>query len=156
MKYWLMKSEPSDYCIDDLKVDKKTLWTGVRNYQARNFMIHEMGVGDLAFFYNSNGEPSGITGVMKITRPATADPTQFDSKSKYFEERARPEKAVWECVEVSYLKSFKKILALGDLKKIKGLEQMEVLKRGSRLSIQPVKKTEFEKILKTLNESLSV
>ncbi len=150
MKYWLMKSEPTDYSIEDLKRDKKTLWTGVRNYQARNFMILDMSVGDRAFFYNSNGDPSGITGIVEISRPATADPTQFDPKSKYYEARARPEKAVWECVEVSFVKSFKSILTLGDIKKIKGLESMEVLKRGNRLSIQPVKKTEFQKILKAI------
>jgi len=150
MKYWLMKSEPNDYSIADLERDRKTLWSGVRNFQARNFMIHEMNVGDLAFFYNSNGEPSGITGLMKISRPATADPTQFDSKSKYFESRSRPDKAVWECVEVSFEEKFSVILSLADIKKIKGLEKMELLRRGSRLSIQPVRKNEFDRILKTL------
>jgi predicted RNA-binding protein with PUA-like domain len=148
MKYWLLKSEPKDYCLEDLKRDKKALWSGVRNFQARNFMIHEMSVGDLGFFYNSNGEPSGITGLIRITRPATADPTQFDPKSMYYDARARPEKAVWECVEVSFEESFAKIISLAELKKIKGLEKMELLKRGSRLSIQPVRKNEYERILK--------
>lgn len=153
MKYWLMKSEPNDYCLDDLKKDKKILWTGVRNFQARNFMIHEMSVGDLAFFYNSNGEPSGITGVIKISRPATADPTQFDPKSMYYEAKARPEKAVWECVEVSYQETFAKIVSLAELKSLKGIENMEVLKRGSRLSIQPVRKNEFDRIMKHVKAS---
>jgi predicted RNA-binding protein with PUA-like domain len=150
MKYWLMKSEPSDYSIEDLKRDKRALWTGIRNFQARNFMIHEMSVGDLAFFYHSNAEPAGIVGLMKIARPATADPTQFDPKSDYFEPRARRDKAVWECVEVAFESAFPQILSLAEIKKIKGLEKMELLRRGSRLSIQPVRKTEFDRLIKAI------
>ena len=142
-----MKSEPTNYSIQDLKRDKKTAWTGVRNYQARNFMSQAMSVGDLAIFYHSNAEPSGAVGVMKIASQPHADETAFDKKSMYYEPRATREKPVWECVDVAFVDIFDEILPLGEIRKNKKLAKMELLKTGSRLSVQPMTESEFKEIL---------
>jgi predicted RNA-binding protein with PUA-like domain len=147
MRYWLLKSEPGNYSIADLKRDKKTDWTGVRNFQARNSM-QEMKVGDLAIFYHSNAEPSGAVGVCKVVETAKPDRTQFDSKSDYFEKRATKEKPVWFCVDVGFVQDFGKVISLADLKKEKKLAQMELLRKGSRLSVFPIAKEEFEHLLR--------
>ena len=97
-----MKSEPTTYSIDHLKKDKKTIWDGVRNYQARNFMMQDMKVGDTVLFYHSNAEPPGVSGVAKISKAAIPDPTQFDKKSKYFDPKATKEKPRWFCVEIAF------------------------------------------------------
>lgn len=149
MNYWLVKSEPEDFSIDQLKKNKKTLWTGVRNYQARNFMTQSMKKGDLVIFYHSNAEPSGVAGlaVVSSSKPVP-DPLQFDSKSDYFEKRATPQKPVWECVELSYQAHAKNYLSLDQLKQIKKLEGMRLLQKGNRLSILPISPEEFEVISK--------
>lgn len=147
MNYWLMKSEPTNYSIQDLKRDKKTAWTGVRNYQARNFMTQSMEMGDLAIFYHSNAEPPGAVGVMKIASAAHADETAFDKKSMYYEPRATREKPVWECVDVAFVEEFPELLPLAEIRKNKRCAKMELLKTGSRLSIQPLTKAEFEELL---------
>jgi predicted RNA-binding protein with PUA-like domain len=144
MKYWLMKSEPDVYSIDQLKKDGKTLWTGVRNYQARNFMMKDMQLGDQVLFYHSNAQPPGVAGLAQVSRPAAADPTQFDKKSEYFDAKARPEKPNWFCVEVSYQEKFKNFVSLEDLRSEVALKDMLVLKKGQRLSIQPVTAAEFK------------
>lgn len=143
-----MKSEEADYSIDDLKKDRRTDWTGVRNYQARNFMRDEMTKGDLAFFYHSNAEPSGIAGIMKITSEAKPDETQFDKKSRYYDSKATKEKPRWMLREVSFLEKFPRVLALSEIRKIKACKNMPLLQKGSRLSILPVKKTEWDALLK--------
>lgn len=147
-KYWLMKSEPDVFSIDDLKKDKTTLWEGVRNYQARNFMTKEMSVGDEVLFYHSNAKPPGIAGLAKVSKPAVADPTAFDKKSPYYEPKSTPERPIWECVEVKFVEKFKNFLSLEELKDHKALADMILLKKGTRLSIQPVSKKEFDHICK--------
>lgn len=146
--YWLMKSEPNTYSIDNLKKDKKTIWDGVRNYQARNFMMHDMQVGDAVLFYHSSADPSGVSGIAKVSRKALPDPTQFDKKSKYYDPKSTKEKPRWYCVEVSYQEKFKNFVSLQELRKVKDLKDMLVLKKGQRLSIQPLQKKEFETVLK--------
>ena len=132
MKYWLMKVEPAAYSIDDLKRDGTTKWDGVRNYQARNFMRDEMRVGDKVLFYASNADPSGVTGLAEVSGeavPEKKDPT-------------------WVQVEIRFVKKFAQTVSLDTLKTTKGLENMVVTKKGSRLSIQPVTKSEYEIVLR--------
>lgn len=145
--YWLMKCEPEAYSIDDLKRDKESHWEGVRNYQARNFMRDEMKVGDIAFFYHSNAKPSGIVGLMKVSKKAYPDHFALDPKSKYYDPKATKDNPRWHMVNVRYMKKFPKVLSLAELKEIKGLEDMMVLKKGSRLSIQPVTEKQYKLIL---------
>ena len=147
MAYWLAKSEPDVYSIDDLKKDKVAEWDGVRNYQARNF-LKEMEVGDEVLFYHSNAKPSGVAGVAKVAKKAYPDPTQFDKKSKYFDPKASKENPRWFCPDVKFVKKFKDVVSLDDLREQKSLNEMLVLKKGSRLSVQPVTKKEFETVLK--------
>lgn len=147
MKYWLMKSEPDVYSIDQLKKDKRTWWEGVRNYQARNFMI-DMEVGDLVLFYHSNATPPGIAGIAKVSKPAAPDELQFDKKSEYYDAKSSPDKPRWSCVEVSFVKKFKSFISLPDLRDNAKLADMMVLQKGSRLSVQPVEKKHFELIEK--------
>jgi len=144
MKYWLMKSEPSTYSIDDLKKDKKTCWDGVRNYQARNFMRDDMQVGDLILFYHSNATPPGVVGIAKVSQTAYPDHTAWDKKSRYYDARSSKDKPVWMMVDISYVKKFSEVLSLGDLKNYPKLSKMLLLKKGTRLSIQPVTKVEFD------------
>lgn len=147
MRYWLMKSEPGNYSIDDLARDKVTDWTGVRNYQARNFM-KDMQPGDLAIFYHSNAEPSGAVGAMRIKKAAHGDRTALDPKSQYFEEKATPENPVWFCVDVEFIGKFKQTVSLADLRENKKLAKMEVLRKGSRLSVQPSNEAEYKEVCK--------
>lgn len=143
-----MKSEPDVFSIDDLKVKKTTLWDGVRNYQARNFMMKQMQVGDVVLFYHSNAEPPGIAGLAKVHKTALPDPSAFDKKSEYYDATSSPQNPRWFCVEVQFLKKFKTLISLAQLRETKGLENMLVLKKGQRLSIQPVTKKEYDVITK--------
>ncbi len=145
-KYWLMKTEPDVFSIDDLKKNKTTLWEGVRNYQARNFMMNDMQINDQVLFYHSNAEPSGIAGLAVVSKTAIPDPAQFDPKSEYFDPKATKEKPNWFCVEIKYKAHFKTTLSLANLKNIPLLSNMLVLKKGQRLSIQPVDHKDFEYI----------
>ncbi|MDB4983879.1 MAG: hypothetical protein JWM20_58 [Patescibacteria group bacterium] len=154
MNYWLMKSEADCYSIDDLKRDKKTSWTGVRNYQARNFMRDNMQLDDLILFYHSGGtktEPTGVYGVAKITSKSKPDETQFDKKSEYFEPRATKENAVWFCPEISFVKKFKNPVTLSDIKFENSLSGIMVAQKGSRLSVQPVSEKHF-RIIEEMNQ----
>jgi predicted RNA-binding protein with PUA-like domain len=148
MKHWLVKSEPSSYSIDDLQRDKKTLWTGVRNFQARNLMVDEMKVGDPVVFYHSNSDPPGVAGLAKVSKAAVADPTQLDAKSDYFEPRATKETPVWRCVEVQFVKKAKALVSLEALRSEPQLAGMALLQRGSRLSVQPVEAAAYARIVK--------
>lgn len=141
-RHWLMKSEPDVFSLDDLKKHKTTWWEGVRNYQARNFMV-DMKIGDLVLFYHSNAEPSGVAGLAKVTKLAATDQLQFDKKSEYYDPKATREKPRWFCVEVGYVGSFKNLLTLEDLRTKKELSEMLVLRKGQRLSVQPVTEAEF-------------
>jgi predicted RNA-binding protein with PUA-like domain len=144
-QYWLMKSEPDVFSIDDLKTKKRSLWDGVRNYQARNFMMKDMLVGDEVLFYHSNADPSAVAGLAKVTSPAVPDPSQFDKKSEYFDAKATPAKPRWFCVEVGFHKKFAKAVSLDKIKQEGSLQKM-ILLQHSRLSVQPVTQTEFEHI----------
>jgi len=146
MAYWLLKSEPGVYSIDDLKKDKVTYWDGVRNYQARNYM-REMKRGDTVFFYHSNADPTGIVGLAKIAKTAYPDPTQFDKKSPYYDAKATKAEPRWLCPDVKFVRKFLAPVTLTELKAEKKLTGMELLRRGSRLSVQPVSDKEFELIL---------
>jgi predicted RNA-binding protein with PUA-like domain len=148
MKYWLMKSEPEEFSIDDLKRDKTSLWTGVRNYQARNFMMKDMSVGDRILFYHSSCDVPGVVGLAQVSKPAVEDPLQFDKKSKYYDPKATKDKPIWFCVEVKFLEKFKNPYTLSEIKTNSKLKDMLVIKRGMRLSIQPVEKKDYELIQK--------
>jgi len=142
--FWLMKSEPDAYSIDQLKKDGKTLWTGVRNYQARNFMMASMQKGDQVLFYHSNAEPSAIVGLAEIARTNLPDPTALDPKSDYYDAKSSPDHPIWFCAEVKYRAHVKKILPLSELKLIPELKTMLLLQKGSRLSITPVSAHDFK------------
>ena len=148
MQYWLMKSEPDVFSIDDLKKQKQTTWDGVRNYQARNFMMNDMQVGDLVLFYHSNAKPPGIAGLATVSKKAEPDPTQFDKKSEYFDPKATKEKPRWFCVKVKFKEKFKDLIPLEEIKSEKALKDMLVVQKGQRLSIQPVKEKDYKHILK--------
>jgi predicted RNA-binding protein with PUA-like domain len=137
MNYWLLKSEPSVYSIEDLKRDRKTLWDGVRNYQARNF-LQAMTIGDRAFFYHSNAKPPGIVGLVEITQTNQIDPTQFDPSHKYYDPQSNPQKPRWQTVEVSFLEQFTPGLTLDQLKDRYSPEELLVVRKGNRLSVLPV------------------
>ena len=143
-RYWLIKTEPTAYSIDDLKRDKSTLWEGVRNYQARNFMMKEMKVGDHALFYHSNVEPPGVAGIAEVSGAAEPDPTQFDSNDSHFDPKATPADPIWYCVRVKFKQKFAREVTLPELRERKELQQMVLLRKGSRLSIQPVTEKEFK------------
>lgn len=147
-KYWLMKSEPDIFSIENLKKDKTTWWEGVRNYQARNFMMKEMKVGDEILFYHSNAEPSGVAGIARVSKLAAPDTSALDKKSEYYDPKATKENPIWFCVQVEYVEKFKNTLSLQTIKDDKNLQNMLVIKKGQRLSIQPVTKEEFEYIKK--------
>lgn len=147
-KYWLMKSEPTTYSIQDLKKSGKDLWDGVRNYQARNFMMNDMQIGDEVLFYHSNAKPPGIVGLAYISKKAQPDPTAFNSKSKYYDPSSKKENPRWFCVEVGFKRIFKKIISIEKLRQEKKLSKMLLLKKGQRLSVMPVTKEEFTHIIK--------
>jgi predicted RNA-binding protein with PUA-like domain len=143
-RYWLMKCEPSAYTIEALARDGTTGWEGVRNYQARNFMRDQMQVGDPVLFYASNAEPSGVTGLAEIVKPGYPDPFAFRKGHKYYDETSRRDAPTWYTVDIGFVERFPAIVSLETLKATKGLEKMMVVQKGSRLSIQPVTRAEFE------------
>lgn len=142
-KYWLMKSEPNTYSIDDLARDGRTHWDGVRNYQARNFMRDEMKVGDGVLFYHSNANPPGVAGIARVVREGYPDHTAQDPNSKYFDPKASPEDPRWFMVDIEFVEKFDELVPLETLRQTPGLEEMLVTKK-SRLSVQPVRPEEFE------------
>ncbi|WP_320676193.1 EVE domain-containing protein [Prochlorococcus sp. MIT 1300] len=139
INYWLMKSEPDVYGINTLHMEKETLWDGIRNYQARNFM-RSMEIGDKAFFYHSNCKPPEIVGLMEVIQKSQTDPTQFDKQSKYYDPKSSPENPRWDCVKLRYLCHAQIRISLNELKEIYSPEQLGILKKGNRLSIIPVPK----------------
>jgi len=147
MQYWLIKSEPDAFSIHDLlKAKKKTThWEGVRNYQARNF-LRAMKKGDLALFYHSNAEPSAVAGVVEVVREAYPDASAWDPRSAYHDPKASPENPVWSMVDVKLIEIFSREVPLDELRGVKSLAGMELLRRGSRLSVHPVTPAEFRTI----------
>jgi|TARA_B100001769_G_C22090120_1_gene587910 predicted RNA-binding protein with PUA-like domain len=147
MAYWLMKSEPDVYGIDDLKRDKVEPWDGIRNYQVRNMFRDQMKVGDLAFFYHSNCKPPAVVGIMTIASEAYPDHTQFDPKSRYYDAKSDKENPRWLLVDVKYKRKLKREITLQELKENKKLEDFRLNQKGNRLSVIPVKKSEWDLIL---------
>lgn len=144
--YWLVKSEPESYGIDHLQKDETTAWEGVRNFLARNYMRDSMQIGDPVLFYHSSCKVPGIYGLAKVASRTYPDASQFDAKGHYFEPRATYEKPVWQLVDIAFVKKFKQPLPLTTLRANKNLKKMKLLEPGSRLSITPVTKEEFEEI----------
>ncbi len=147
-QYWLMKSEPDELSIDDLKQKKVEAWTGVRNYQARNFMRDQMNLGDEILFYHSSCNPIGVAGVAIVASDAYADPTQFEMNSHYFDPKAKIDNPRWILRDVKFKAKFKNFVTLEMIKNEEKLKDMIVVQKGSRLSITPVTREEFEHILK--------
>lgn len=146
-KYWLMKTEPDVFSIDDLQAQGKTHWEGVRNYQARNFMRDDMSIGDLVLFYHSNTTPPGVVGLAEVCSEPYPDFFAWDKKSKYFDAKTDPENPRWMMVDVAFKEKFDRSISLDELKEHPKLQEMLVIKRGMRLSIQPVQKQEFETVV---------
>ena len=149
MAYWLMKSEPDVYGIQHLQQDGTTLWDGIRNYQARNFM-RAMQCGDRAFFYHSNAKPPGIVGLMEVVETGLTDPSQFDPTNKYFDPKSSPDAPRWDCVRLRYVGTFAAILSLDALREQFSVEQLPVVRQGNRLSILPVPDDSAERLLQLL------
>ncbi|MFA6596581.1 MAG: EVE domain-containing protein [Ignavibacteriaceae bacterium] len=146
-KYWLFKSEPDAYSIDDLAKDKKTFWDGVRNYQARNFLRDEIKTGDQVLFYHSNVEPTGVFGVCEVVKDGYPDQTAFDPESNHFDPKSNLQNPAWFMVDIKFVKKFSKPVTLDEIKSNTKLQNMKLLQRGNRLSIQPVTKEEFNTIV---------
>lgn len=149
-RYWLMKSEPDAFGIEDLIKSKNhtTHWEGVRNYQARNFMRDEMKPGDGVLFYHSNAKPLAIVGTMNVSSEPYPDPSQFNPDSKYFDEKSTEESPRWQLVDVTFTQKFEPPVLRDSLRDVNGLEDLMLLQRGSRLSIQPVTDQEWKIIHK--------
>jgi predicted RNA-binding protein with PUA-like domain len=152
-KFWLIKSEPSEFSIDDLEKSKNktTYWDGVRNYQARNFIRDEMKVGDKVLFYHSNTEPNAIVGVCEIAKEAYPDHTQFDSKHVHHDPKADKKNPAWFMFDLKLVNKLKRQISLEEIKSNPKLTKMRLVQRGNRLSVMPVTKEEFEEILKMGN-----
>lgn len=153
MQYWLIKSEAAMYSIDDLARDKCVPWTGIRNYQARNFMRDSMQVGDLCLFYHSVAEP-GIYGIAKVAGKAHPDLTARDRKDEHFDPKATDENPIWMCVDVQFVKKLKTPVSLAELKAERALSGMLVLAKGSRLSVMPVSETHYRYIVEKLAQGV--
>ena len=149
MAHWLMKSEPDVYGIHHLQQEGTTLWDGIRNYQARNFM-RSMKIGDRAFFYHSNAKPPGIVGMMDVIETGITDPSQFDPSNKYFDPRSSPEAPRWDCVRLRYVGTFAQMLSLDQLREQFSVEELPVVRQGNRLSILPVPEASATRLLELL------
>jgi predicted RNA-binding protein with PUA-like domain len=147
-RYWLMKSEPDVYSIADLERDGATRWEGVRNYQARNFMRDEMSVGDGILFYHSSSDPPGIAGLAKVASAPYPDPTQFDAGSPYHDDKSSRESPRWWLVDVAFERAFSVPLSLPFLREQSELAGMALLRKGQRLSVQPVSAGEWKTVEK--------
>jgi predicted RNA-binding protein with PUA-like domain len=144
-QYWLMKSEPDVYSIDDLKRDRRSAWEGVRNYQARNH-LRAMKVGDLAFFHHSSATPPGIAGIARVSREAYPDPSQFDPKSDYYDGKSKRDDPRWSLVEIEFVRKLDRLLPMDELRSMPELKRMALLQRGQRLSVQPVTRAEWRAV----------
>jgi predicted RNA-binding protein with PUA-like domain len=145
-RHWLMKVEPSAYTIEDLEREGRTGWEGVRNYQARNLLRDEIQVGDGVLFYASNADPSGVAGVAEVVRAGYPDPLQFRKGHAYHDPKAAPDAPIWYSVDIAFVERFPAVLPLSDLKRNPKLSGMMVIRRGARLSVQPVSAAEFREV----------
>ncbi len=148
MNYWLMKSEPNEYSIDDLATEAKGYehWDGVRNYQARNFM-RQMKVGDKVFFYHSNTKVPGIVGIAEVVREAYPDHTQFDPENSHYDPKSKPENPRWDMVDIKFVRTLDRIIPLTELKSRPELMDMPLVRKGNRLSVMPVTPEQWDFIL---------
>lgn len=156
MNYWLVKSEGQCYSIDDLKKDKKTAWTGIRNFQARNFMKDGMEAGDLVLFYHSMSEPTGVYGIAKVVSKPHIDESALDPKDEHFDSKAlkyvkEGKDPLWSCVDIAFVSKFAHPVSLLDIKKERELAGILVARRGQRLSVMPVEEKHFN-IIKKMGE----
>lgn len=147
-RYWLLKTEPDCYSIDDLARDKRTCWSGVRNFQARNFMRDDMKVGDRLLIYHSSAKPPGVAGLAEVAKAAYPDHTALDPKDDHYDPKASADNPIWMMVDVKFLEKFPQLVGLDELKTRRDLDGLMVLKRGMMLSIQPVDKKHFDIITK--------
>lgn len=154
MQYWLMKSEPTEFSIDTLAKRKKTFWDGIRNYQVRNMIRDEMHIGDRALFYHSSTASLGVAGIMEIIGNAKPDPTQFDSKSKYYDKSSNQDSPRWFGVEVSFVEKFSRLVTLSELRKVASFSNAPLIKKGNRLSVMKLTKTEFNTVVLLSKKSL--
>ena len=150
VNYWLMKSEPEEYSIDDLEHDPKGWehWDGVRNYQARNTLRDDIKVGDRVLFYHSNAKPPGVAGTAVVVREGYPDHTAWDPDDKHYDPKSSPQNPRWFMVDIKLDQVFPRVIGLDELREVKALADMELLRKGSRLSVQPVRKKEFDAILR--------
>lgn len=148
MQYWLFKTEPDEFSIEDLAAVEQEIWDGIRNYQARNFLRDKVAMGDKVFIYHSSCKQPGIAGIASVSQTAITDPTQFDSNSKYYDPKSSEADPRWHTVALKFVKKVK-FIRLATLKDDSQLENMYLVKKGSRLSIQPVTEDEWEYIIKT-------
>lgn len=144
---WLVKSEPDSYSIDQLKADRRTAWTGVRNYQARNLMRDGMRVGDAVLFYHSSADPTGVAGLARVASEAYADATALDPKSDYFDERASDADPRWFLVDIEFVEKFARVVTLAEIRDTPALAAMPLVNK-SRLSVQPVERAAFDTIVR--------
>ncbi|MFT3837322.1 MAG: EVE domain-containing protein [Myxococcaceae bacterium] len=151
MRFWLMKSEPDVFSIDDLARERTTGWEGVRNYEARNIMRDLMKPGDQVLFYHSNAKPSGVAGLAKVDGLPIPDPTQFDRRSPYYDAASTAAAPRWQMVRIAFVQRFRDVLPLERLKAHKALEGMALLRKGQRLSVQAVQPKHFRAVLKLAN-----
>lgn len=152
-KYWLIKSEPSEFSIEDLEksANQTTYWDGVRNYQARNYIRDEMKIGDKVLFYHSSTKPNAIVGVCEVVKEAYPDHTQFDPKHNHYDPKADKINSPWFMIDIKFARRLKKLVTLEDIKSNPKLSKMRLVQRGNRLSVMPVTKDEYEEILKMSN-----
>lgn len=147
-KYWLFKSEPNAYSINDMQKDRITYWDGVRNYQARNFIRDEMKKGDKVLFYHSNAKPNAVVGICEIIKEAYPDFTAFDPDNKHFDPKSKTDEPAWFMVDIKFFKKFTAAVTLEEIKVTPELKKMRLVQRGNRLSVFPIEKIEFETIEK--------
>ena len=150
MKYWLMKSEPEVFSIDDLinAKNQTTFWDGVRNYQARNYIRDEMKVGDKVIFYHSNSEPPSAVAICEIVKEAYPDFTAFDPDNPHYDPKSKKDSPTWFMVDIKFVKKFSHFVSINEMRENKKLQNMKLLQRGNRLSVMPLSKDEFNEIIK--------
>ncbi len=146
--YWIMKSEPDEFSIDDLQKKGISIWDGIRNYQVRNMIRNEIKVGDIALFYHSSAKDIGVAGVMRVVKAGYIDPTQFDKNSNYYDPKSKKESPRWLSFDVEFDTKFNKLISLSKIKQNPKLQNMVLVKRGNRLSISKIEKEEFYEISK--------
>ncbi len=147
MSYWLFKTEPDEFSIETLRLEKVSCWEGVRNYQARNMMRDKVKIGDLVFIYHSSCKHIGVAGIAKVVKEAYPDPFQFDSNSEYYDPKSDPDNPRWIMVDVAFVRKLERLIPLSKLKSLPDLSDLPLVKKGNRLSIMPVTEQEWQTIL---------